>query len=364
MTEKRNHIEHLTSEELAGYLEGNVDGKQANRIERHLSGCPLCSEALEGLQGVDPEAVEADLEQFSAEIQGKSRRGFSFTWPLRIAAGVILISISTLVVINYLQSTSDQEIATAESREDKLREEVEVFATPDSITESIAIADEEIPNTEESEVVAKVETQQSDSGAGPSRDAFGDIAGIEAVSDEEAEDLIEEPIALSIPAEEKVEEISQEAEESLVLEEREVAEPVSKRSARSLREETVETAKGEAFLAQPEIEIIMLDDEGRINQNAVPVVGIENYKQEIVSNLAYPVDAASNQISGIVALHFSIDSEGKLSEFEIVEGLGHGCDEEAIRVIREGSEWKPAQGGTVEVKQKVEIRIPFPISRR
>jgi hypothetical protein len=44
----------LTEKELMGYLQGTLPEKDKPRIQHHLSGCTLCSEALEGIAGIQP----------------------------------------------------------------------------------------------------------------------------------------------------------------------------------------------------------------------------------------------------------------------------------------------------------------------
>ncbi|HVB04558.1 MAG TPA: zf-HC2 domain-containing protein [Chitinophagaceae bacterium] len=44
----------LNSQELINYLSGELSDTAKRRIELHLAGCALCSDALEGLASVQP----------------------------------------------------------------------------------------------------------------------------------------------------------------------------------------------------------------------------------------------------------------------------------------------------------------------
>ena len=54
----------------------------------------------------------------------------------------------------------------------------------------------------------------------------------------------------------------------------------------------------------------------------------------IKTNLVYPQEALTNKIQGTVTLKFDIDAYGKVIEATVTHGIGFGCDEEAIRLIK------------------------------
>lgn len=54
----------------------------------------------------------------------------------------------------------------------------------------------------------------------------------------------------------------------------------------------------------------------------------------IYKNLKYPDAALEAGIEGIVMVEYDIDNKGKVVDTRVISGLGHGCDEEACRVLR------------------------------
>lgn len=48
----------------------------------------------------------------------------------------------------------------------------------------------------------------------------------------------------------------------------------------------------------------------------------------------YPAEAAEKGIEGTVSLKYTIDHKGRVIDTHIISGLGHGCDEEAIRLVK------------------------------
>ncbi len=51
-------------------------------------------------------------------------------------------------------------------------------------------------------------------------------------------------------------------------------------------------------------------------------------------NLQYPEEARLNGIEGTVAIRYEIDFKGNVTDVQILTSLGHGCDEEAIRLAK------------------------------
>ena len=54
----------------------------------------------------------------------------------------------------------------------------------------------------------------------------------------------------------------------------------------------------------------------------------------IKSNLRYPEEAMKNMIQGTVAVDYDIDVFGRVTAAKVKHGLGYGCDEEAIRLVK------------------------------
>jgi TonB family protein len=83
------------------------------------------------------------------------------------------------------------------------------------------------------------------------------------------------------------------------------------------------------------------------------------YNRYLRENLVYPDSAGNNNISGRVVVEFSVGVNGSISNLEISRSLGYGCDEEALRLIREGPPWRPAirNGSLAEERVRVAVRF-------
>ncbi len=73
-------------------------------------------------------------------------------------------------------------------------------------------------------------------------------------------------------------------------------------------------------------------------KTVAPLTGFTKYKKYIKENLSYPTEARANNISGKVVLNFDV-LNGRPKNIKVVEGLGYGCNEEAIRLIGTGPDW-------------------------
>jgi TonB family protein len=96
-----------------------------------------------------------------------------------------------------------------------------------------------------------------------------------------------------------------------------------------------------------------------VEEMPAPVVGdMDSYYASIYSDLRYPAEARSLGIEGKVFVKFLVQKDGSLTDIEAVQGIGYGCDEEAVRLITEGSKWHPGK----QRGQAVDVRMIIPIA--
>lgn len=69
-----------------------------------------------------------------------------------------------------------------------------------------------------------------------------------------------------------------------------------------------------------------------------PVDGWDAFSEYLRQFARLTPDARNNNVSGKVRLQFTVGEDGTPYSFLVVRGLGHGCDEEAIRLVK-GWEW-------------------------
>lgn len=79
-------------------------------------------------------------------------------------------------------------------------------------------------------------------------------------------------------------------------------------------------------------------------------------------NLKYPKRAQRAGIQGRVFLQFYVDANGNLSDIQVTRGIGGGCDEEAIRVLKKSPQWNPGLQRGKPVKSPMAIYIIFKLN--
>lgn len=79
----------------------------------------------------------------------------------------------------------------------------------------------------------------------------------------------------------------------------------------------------------------------------------------IQQNLVYPRLAIQNKIQGIVYVSFVVEKDGRISSSKVVQGIGAGCDEEAIRVVNMMPKWKPGKRQGHEVRVQIIMPLNF-----
>jgi len=90
--------------------------------------------------------------------------------------------------------------------------------------------------------------------------------------------------------------------------------------------------------------------------------GSSAFKKFISDNLTYPEEALKNRIEGWVYIKYTVDNMGIVKDARVTKGLGFGCDEEAIRIVRL-LKYNKAKNRGVRVSSKVRTKILFKINK-
>ncbi|AKP49863.1 energy transducer TonB [Cyclobacterium amurskyense] len=90
-----------------------------------------------------------------------------------------------------------------------------------------------------------------------------------------------------------------------------------------------------------------------------PPGGMEGWNKYLSKNLKYPTQARRMGIEGTVYVVFVVNTDGSIQDVGILRGVGGGCDEEAVRVVKNAPSWEPGRqrGRPVRVKMRLPIRF-------
>jgi TonB family protein len=97
---------------------------------------------------------------------------------------------------------------------------------------------------------------------------------------------------------------------------------------------------------------------------AAPAGGRKAFKQYLEQNIRYPEQALNNEVEGKVTIQFTVESSGNLSEFKVIRGVGFGCDEELIRLIKEGPKWTATKRDASPLRDRVKVRLKFSLPKK
>jgi len=92
---------------------------------------------------------------------------------------------------------------------------------------------------------------------------------------------------------------------------------------------------------------------------AQPAGGLRAYDKYLKNSLRYPQQALENNVKGRVTVSFTVHTDGSVDEFNVLKGLGFGCDEEVIRLVKAGPKWSPTTQDGAPVESEIRVRVKF-----
>lgn len=96
-----------------------------------------------------------------------------------------------------------------------------------------------------------------------------------------------------------------------------------------------------------------------VEEQPAPIGGYSAFYEYISKKLKYPAQARRMGIEGKVFVEFIVDKDGSITDVTLMKGIGGGCDEEAIRIIKASPKWKPGKQRGQPVKVKMTVPIVF-----
>lgn len=98
-----------------------------------------------------------------------------------------------------------------------------------------------------------------------------------------------------------------------------------------------------------------------VEQQAEPAGGIQAFYDYVATELSdkYPRQAQRMGIEGVVYVQFVIERDGSLTDVTAVKGIGGGCDEVAVEVVKNSPKWTPGRQRGRPVRSQRVIPIRF-----
>jgi len=366
----------LTGDALMLFVNGSLKGAEFIKAEQHIAECPLCADAADGLrmwlkennsnqdtatvlpENVDSETPEISdnespvkvhfnkssgkvLNKFHARtnvinerikqrlhshsvIEATESKRLSYTPFVWIAAAAsVIIFIGGFYVV-WLQNQLDITKLAEERASQMLM--LQNPANPDTLS---------ILRPESNRVIAMNEKKEKETLI-----ASQNIAGL-AVADEEVYNQYEPSVAsdaVAVTETKQMEEFVENKEETKVVsDDKATPVPVTKNAMSAVKRAGIEYEAQAIFTIVEEMP-------------SFPGGDIERNKF-LAKNIVYPQQASENGIQGTVYVSFIVDTDGKIEDVKILRGIGGGCEEEALRVVKLMPRWKPGKqdGKTVRI---------------
>ncbi|MBS0000500.1 MAG: TonB family protein [Cyclobacteriaceae bacterium] len=359
MSKKLNHPEFPDRDTLLEYLKGGLSYQERHRIEKLMQEHEFFREVVEGLESENPGMIEDDLTGLSRTLRERSGlqsgTGFNF---YRMAASISLIIMASVIIFVTVEriTRSEQEDKLSDAQLADTSRVVKILKPSPEIeglkelTESAA--GKENPSTREMDKE-------------PSRKLTDDQSApiSEVLPDKEQLTVLKQSERISAREIETPEDISVKTEQDMLSLQKKI-EPVKEEEVRHLRkgpagiarltqvDEVSEVPPGETTpgMAMPYMSDTDLPQ---------PLDGYEVYEKYLEDSLQYPESALDHQVQGVVIVTFTVGRDSIPDHFSLKKSLGYGCDEEAIRLIRNGPKWKPAIAGGNIVDSELEIPVKF-----
>jgi TonB family protein len=313
---RKNNKSELS--EFLRYVRGEMTKREEHAFQRKLQKDPFADEALEGFEEIDPGIAENDILKLRKQVKRRTS-GKQRTFWLRIAASVaILMIISSLLIIINKKKPSEQIAYTPVPHP---KEEVNIRPEPKAAPEKPVSIESPVTITEKSNQI-QLETER------PEEQPVGEAKAKEEIISDENKDTIAVPKAVEAAEPEKL---------------------VEQGRAMAAKSALADEVKA-AYLEQND------STSGYIP--AQPATGKADFDRYIYENIRKPDTTASGQ-GGLVVLNFVVNSEGKIDSIRVIRSPGKIFSDEAIRLIKEGPAWKPAEKNGQTITDEVRIRIVF-----
>ncbi|MCB0487307.1 MAG: TonB family protein [Cyclobacteriaceae bacterium] len=332
-------------DQIAKYLKGELSPDEMHALEKRALNDPFLADALEGAESIDPGQFEKDVNAIEKDILQKKHTIIS--WPLRIAASIILVIAATYIVVDISSRKNENGTIALNKTSESKDQTDEITAQPKE--ETISLHEEAHEEAEQSKPIinSKPKTEIR-----------------ERLASEQSKPIETKPSTETTGAGATLSNENLTTEQTLTsTEENETFSMADDKDLRVRDEITTarkETAKADLATEEARSEISKSKKLAlRAAEQASPVPGLEDEHQDYVKkNVIYPQSAIENRIEGEVALSFRIANDGTPYDFQVERSLGYGCDEELIRVITQGPKWNPPANATQRTNFSFTFTLP------
>lgn len=100
-----------------------------------------------------------------------------------------------------------------------------------------------------------------------------------------------------------------------------------------------------------------------VEEMPAPPGGSRALYEYFEKKLSYPIAAIERGVEGRVYVNFVIEKDGSITNVKVSQGIGSGCDEEAVRLVKSMPKWNPAKRHGQPVRVRYSIPVVFELNR-
>ena len=354
-----NQSNHYTANDIERYYGGQLSAAEMHALERAALDDPFLADALEGYHHTQTPAHDLSVlqQKLQLRIEKEDRRRPVFymgsRW-MKVAALFILFAGSGWLVYQMLsgkETNTEKEVATTQSAKPQTPAVTEIAADSTNAIVSATPANPQTNTLEDKSTSNPTNTNDvvlGNSTAAQTATATAPQAKNEQF-EEQANSLQEiTTFRQSMPS------------DSLFL--RNVTAAKEKDNAKSSAPDTIRNLNVIMQSTQvPAENVVVLSNKQApqakrrmqvVIDTLEPAEGWTNFDDYIASNLKTPEEYKSKPVKGEVELSFDVNRQGEPVNIAVVKSLCEKCDEEAIRLLKEGPRWK-------QNKKKGKVKIRF-----
>lgn len=307
--------------EFERYVRGEMTKREENTFQRKLQRDPFAEEAADGFSEISSREATEGMDQLEKKLKERIKPARRILY-YRIAASVaVLMVISSVFVIV--------------ERNRSLRQLAESTVTPPAPVKADAL---QVNEPLAAELRSEAEVQEAVTEP--------EIADEPAYAPKQAEKVIAASADTT-----KFLAMAKEKEPITYVTADEVAAPAA---ASRMAEVSDMNAGGRKMKIEPDSAV----PEQTAHTAPQPVTGTNNFQRYIEENIRKPQTLAQGE-RAVAIVSFLVLSTGAIDSMKVLESPGDEFAAEAMRLIREGPAWKPAEENSVPVDDEVRLRIIF-----
>lgn len=349
MTEGPKHNNKFTAQDIERYYKGTMSSLEMHQLEKAAMEDPFLADALEGYAYTSTPVK--DSEYLHSQLQLKMVTGkivpinkLDKNQLLKIAALFILLAGCGWAIYQSVFNTRNNDIASAKKIESSTPAP---SITADTVSSDVALQQ---PNTNaNSEPNTQTTTIENDSNGTVSLSTQNRHTGKlnkSAASTQKEKDQSNEVLQ----SETKV--VNEPGEDAPAAAKSGTQQPNIDSGNIASAPQTVSPGKENVIVLQrsksdPIPQIVLTNTKRDSNYRrphityevAEPANGSVNYNDYVANNLQIPELEIQKNISGEIRLSFDVNEAGQAINIKVEKSLCAQCDEEAIRILKQGPKW-------------------------